>query len=494
MADTQDRQVAAEHLIALLAPLQTGSHDKNTAAYGTPVAEASILAAMQRVVSSLHLDGRLYSALHDGKPRFPLGGGAYAFENDIVGPLLTALAHDEDVSTTLPMKDNSHPNTPDALPSPDSSTGLDLDAQNGGSMFSAEGSRVDVPLRPIVVHAGAQPNNSPHLGTLSVFCYAFLLAKGLRDRLHGLGCATIDVVVEITFVDTAPVLSNVSEVEGVSYQRSYRDVPGALATYIDDYYHALNSMSQWSGIPFQTKYQSDFFSHPELPGLLAWMTEHRQRLAPQLSPKYHALALRAACPVPGCGMAEKHGRLNVYPPGQILFRCPRHGVHGVDLAQPAEVARLEANTPARNLLRSLTHMLDETTHHVRVTGADYAGTYQETCLYRPLAVWAQTMRRAAGRTPHILYAPLVVDWSGAKLSKSLYKREGGYGAMKALGMEALCSYAKLRSEYGEDGLRRLWEEVERWFAEPHKLFRASYSIEYFKGILGGNRWSGGCGN
>lgn len=30
------------------------------------------------------------------------------------------------------------------------------------------------PTRPIVIHAGAQPNNSPHAGTLVVFCYLLL--------------------------------------------------------------------------------------------------------------------------------------------------------------------------------------------------------------------------------------------------------------------------------------------------------------------------------
>ena len=48
-----------------------------------------------------------------------------------------------------------------------------------------------------------------------------------------------------------------------------------------------------------------------------------------------------------------------------------------------------------------------------------------------------------GRTPHILYAPLVVDWSGAKLSKSLYVRDGGgYGGMELFGTDGLAAYDK----------------------------------------------------
>ncbi|KAF9766330.1 hypothetical protein IL306_001285 [Fusarium sp. DS 682] len=85
----------------------------------------------------------------------------------------------------------------------------------------------------------------------------------------------------------------------------------------------------------------------------------------------------------------------------------------------SQLSRLEANTPARNLLRSMSHLLDIGTHHIRVTGSDYAGTYQEVFLYRPLAAWSTHTGLSAGRAPHILYAPLIADWSGAKLSKSL---------------------------------------------------------------------------
>lgn len=218
------------------------------------------------------------------------------------------------------------------------------------------------------------------------------------------------------------------------------------------------------------------------------MVQHRNRLASHLSPHYQALALRAACPVPGCGLAEKHGRLNRYKADSIVFHCSCHGKHSIHLAAPTKVARLEANAPTRNLIRSMSHILDSSTHHIRITGADYAGTYQEVFLYRPLAEWSRSTGLGQGRTPHILYAPLVVDWSGAKLSKSLYVGEGGYRTMETLGMGGLCSYANLKSQYGEVGLRIIWAEVKFWFANPHKLFRALYSVEYFRGILQGTRW------
>ncbi|KAK5993555.1 hypothetical protein PT974_06989 [Cladobotryum mycophilum] len=477
-----------------------------------PPHETNIISAIQALASVLFKDRPLFAAFHDGQVHHPLGGGAYAFQNDIVGPVLLALANDEEPATMenevpdLAEVDRQFPilatdglaQSDDSMldlafedqdssgePTPESSTGQLLGSQNARESSTA------VPTRPIIVHAGAQPNNSPHAGTLVVFCYAFLLARELRDRARRLvshDSAVPSVTVEITFVDTAPVKDAGCEIDGVHYQRSYRDVPAALVTHMPEYEEVLGQMSRWSGIPFKMSFQSNFFSHPSVPSLLTYMVEHRARLASQLSPKYNALALRAACPVQDCGLAEKHGRFNRYTSSHIIFNCPHHGEHDVSLSRPEEVARLEANAPTRNLIRSMQHLLDDSTHHIRITGTDYAGTYQEAFLYRPLAEWSATTGLAMGQTPHILYTPLIVDWSGAKLSKSLYVREGGYDTMKILGTDGLCSYVRLESKHGREGLRRMWVEVERWMADPRKLFRSSFSVEYLQGILSEKQW------
>ena len=183
-------------------------------------------------------------------------------------------------------------------------------------------------------------------------------------------------------------------------------------------------------------------------------------LGRQLSPKHGVLALRAACPVDGCGLVEKHGLRNAYAESAIPFQCPEHGKHAIRVSEPAEVARLEANAPTCNLIRGMAHLLDTKAHNIRVTGGDYAGTFQEMFLYRPLAAWSRETGLAAGRTtPHILYAPVIVDWSGAKLSKNLYVREGAYDVMKPLGTDGLCSFERLRAHFGDngaEGLRRIW--------------------------------------
>ncbi|KAJ8130199.1 hypothetical protein O1611_g3427 [Lasiodiplodia mahajangana] len=458
------RSNAIRELIDVLTPIVTNTAQSSSLSASLENTNyGEILTAMQSLANELIPKNPLFMTFHDGQVHDPLGGGAYAFQNDIVGPVLLALLEDEAAHDLLTPRDK-----PKRL--------------NG------------LPTRPIVIHAGLQPNNSPHLGTLVVFCYAFAVAKGIRDRMReisGKDTPPPPVTVLITFIDTAPVKDEGMEVEGIQYQRSYRDVRDALRTYMPDYEEVFRYLSVWSGVPAELAFQADFFANSWMPLLLGYVIRHYDTLGRQLSPKYGSLALRSACPVPGCGLAEKHGRLNEYRAhndGQddtITFRCPHHGPHTIGLSCPTEITRLEANAPTRNLLRSMIHLLDTTTHHIRITGADYAGVYQEMFLYRPLAAWSASTGLARGRTPHILYAPLIVDWSGAKLSKSLYVRDGAYEFMKHQGMDGFCSYARLRERFGGDGsegLRRIWDEVQRWMKDPKKLFR-SFSVAYLHDVI-----------
>ncbi|RTE71305.1 hypothetical protein BHE90_014286 [Fusarium euwallaceae] len=441
-----------------------------------------ILSAIRSLTSNLVPDSPVFSAFHDGRVHDPLGAGSYAFHNDLVEPILQALKHDEILSGEGELHENDQ--------SSESPEGRNLGPDH-------------VPTRPILIHVGAQPNNSPHVGTLVVFCHAFSVARAIQRRTQKTaehaGAKPPSVSVHVGLVDTAPVNGEGVNMGDIHYQRSYRDVPGALNTYMADYEAVFQLLSSWSGIPYEITFQRDLFSNPIIPSLMNYIVAHRDFLGQQLSPKYGSLALRAACPISGCAIAEKHGRLNTYSSTghsphtsassgvTITFTCPEHGPHTVDLSKPSEVSRLEANAPLRNLIRSMSHLLDQDAHYLRITGSDYAGMYQEMFLYRPLAAWSAVTGLAAGRTPHILYAPLIVDWSGAKLSKSLYIGEGGYGceALELLGTGPLVSFAALRNHFGDDGsggLERIWNEVQVWLKDPKKLFR-SFSIEYLQRVI-----------
>ena len=140
---------------------------------------------------------------------------------------------------------------------------------------------------------------------------------------------------------------------------------------------------------------------------------------------------------------------------------------------------LEYNTPLRNLIRGLVYLIDNDDPNtefqwLRITGSDYAGFYQEQLLYKT----TDLVGYSVSNLPIILYAPLVTDWSGAKLSKSLYVKEGAYKYLPSY----MINYDNLRKEKGTDGLDRIYYEVHSWLEEPYKLFR-NYSIYYFMEVL-----------
>ena len=74
----------------------------------------------------------------------------------------------------------------------------------------------------------------------------------------------------------------------------------------------------------------------------------------------------------------------------------------------------------------------------------------------------------------IFYAQLVLDWSGAKLSKSLYIKKGGYGDIP----KRFINYSFLKEDLGFKGLDILYDIVINWINNPYMLFR-HYSIYYF---------------
>jgi hypothetical protein len=228
--------------MAMLVPLAEESDGVGpSSSASSPINYHEILAATKDLLLSLIPNKPIYAAFHDGQVHDPLGAGAYAFRHDLVEPILLELVSDELLSRDpdLTGKVEREVNGKDL----DSSSTTDGDSEERQVKVDRQ-PPINVPTRPIIIHAGAQPNNSPHCGTLVVFCYAFAFARAVRDRLQAQTAGThLDpppVSVEITFVDTTPVDGEGLEISGIQYQKSYRDVPGALETYMGDYQEVLS--------------------------------------------------------------------------------------------------------------------------------------------------------------------------------------------------------------------------------------------------------------
>ena len=322
----------------------------------------------------------------------------------------------------------------------------------------------------IILDIGAQPNSSPHMGTIINFTVAFFLASKLQQE-HGRS-----VLIIFDVVDTTP--SEQLTINGVRYHRSQR-FTREMDKYMVDFSEILESLKNRTGVEYRVRTQAEFLGDPNVPTALRQIISNRGVLGPSLSPKTGKLAIHAACPHVDCGLADTGGVGNVYSflgdENTIKFQCPEHGPYTLNLADPQHIQRLELNTPLRNILRAKVFACDPDASWIRVPGGDFAGYYQEQLLWRHIASEEALL---------IFYTPLIVDWSGAKLSKSLYVGSGAYQYLKDMEMDYLVSY-KAFKEQGKD-LGVIFDEVRDWVEHPYRLFR-SYSIAYIDSLFKGHK-------
>lgn len=347
----------------------------------------------------------------DGKVYNPLGGGSYVFEKDIVNFLLEKFS-----------KDN------------------------------------------IVISIGAQPNSSPHFGTLIVFSTAFSLARKMKEVNPKLN---VKVLFEV--VDTAP--SETVEINGIKYQKSLKST-GKINNNFNDYMEILEYFKVIDNVDYLIRFQSEFNKQKFIYPIVKKIIEKKDEVSKILDPKYKNLRIRVACPY--CGLADKNSMTTRFVGEKIYSYCPEHGEYITDIKE--ESRKLEYNTPVRNLVRAIAygmHNHDESQNYqiLRITGSDYAGFYQEELLYKPAALLGYPVNEL----PSILYTPLVLDWSGAKLSKSLYVKEGAYSDLPSY----LINYGYLKQAKGIESLDVIHNITNNWIENPYLLFR-NYSIYYFK--------------
>ncbi|PKC60192.1 hypothetical protein RhiirA1_468388 [Rhizophagus irregularis] len=246
-----------------------------------------------------------------------------------------------------------------------------------------------VPKSDVRISIEAQPNGSPHFGIIVTFLLAFSLAQ-----------------------QKAKTLSYTKEID----------------KHIDYYKGLLRKLNSYSGVVFMIRKQSDFNSHPRMSEVISTIIKEREKIGFLLSPKSKIIALSVA--YPQYGLADKYEKKNIYEGNNnVISSCPK----------------LEFNTPLRNFVKGVVYFEDNKDvtvpySWVRVTGRDYAGTYQEQILYKGASI----LRVNVTELPFILYSLLVIDWSDFKLSKSLYISEGAYGYLKEQDYDYLIDYSSFK--------------------------------------------------
>lgn len=277
----------------------------------------------------------------------------------------------------------------------------------------------------------------------------------------------ISVLFEV--VDTAP--NETIEINGVKYQKSLKST-GNINNYFNDYIEILEYFKNLNDINYNIRFQSEFNKQKYIYPIVKKIIEKEETLSTILDPKYKKLRIRIACPA--CGLADKNSTNTIFEGENIISFCPEHGKYITNISN--ESSKLEYNTPVRNLVRAIAygmHNNDPKQDYqiLRITGSDYAGFYQEELLYKPSAIIGYPV----DKLPSILYTPLVLDWSGAKLSKSLYVKKGAYSDLPSY----LINYEFMKNNYGIEGLDIINSITKDWIENPYKLFR-HYSIYYFK--------------
>lgn len=315
----------------------------------------------------------------------------------------------------------------------------------------------------IKISVGTQPNSSPHFGTLETIALSFCLARNIMDY-----DGTKKVIILYEVIETAPGETII--IDNIKYQKSLK-FTGKMNKYLNEYKEILEYYKSITWVDYEIRFQEEFNSQPEISNIVKKIINNREYISERLDPKHNKVRIRMSCPI--CGLTDKNSILNEYVDDKVIFYCPEHGKYELNLN--SNTSKLEYNSPYRNLIRGLyyTEVNCNPNYNyqiLRVTGSDYAGFYQEEMRYKLASYLGYPVHRLS----MIFYAPLVLDWSGAKMSKSLYVKEGAYSDIP----KAFVNYVFLKEKYGIEGLNILYKIVSNWFSKPYMLFR-HYSIYYF---------------
>lgn len=313
------------------------------------------------------------------------------------------------------------------------------------------------------ISVGAQPNSSPHFGTLETIALSFALAKKIHEYN-----SKIEVSILYEVIETAP--SETIEINKVKYQKSLK-YTGKINNFFDEYLDILNHFKNITKINYEIRYQYEFNRQEETRNILKLILKHKEYISKRLDQKHGKLRIRMSCPY--CGLTDKNSINNEYDDDFINFFCPEHGKYSININD--DIACLEYNSPLRNLIRGMVYTAVNNNENydyqiIRVTGSDYAGFYQEELRYKAASYLGCKIHEMS----MIFYAPLVTDWSGAKMSKSLYVNEGAYTDIP----QKFINYSFLKNELGYEGLNILLKIIDNWIEHPYMLFR-HYSIYYF---------------
>lgn len=323
----------------------------------------------------------------------------------------------------------------------------------------------------------AQPNSHPHLGTVMSVMVLYAIGEHLRERFG--------IPVFMQFDKGEHCVGEKKVVNGILYSKSLQDtlVDGISAAdyYMKSFEKIFRDLSKRTSIPYKIKNYTQLQADPIVRKTMLQIIQNREKFIPILSPSTKKLHLRFPCPI--CRFADKHAysqRFEIVDSKtvKVINRCFEHGDHSIIIKEDNQDF-FDINTALYDLLLGVFYLdadQHEKTLTIMIDGGDYAGVW-------PMLIHGEALLELGYRSiPNRLFAPLILDWSGAKFSKSLYVKHGAYAYLP----KGLIDFSKFYECYGEEGFDRLWQEAQEWASSPVKFFR-NYSVDYFRLILGSGK-------
>lgn len=330
----------------------------------------------------------------------------------------------------------------------------------------------------IIINCSSQPNSHPHLGSITTFMTAFAIGQHLHKKLG------LPVSLVFDELENAPGKKIV--VNEVEYQLSlanvYQDGQSLADLYIKSFKQIFDKLSVLSNIPYKIKKYHEFQSQKYFREAIIQIFKQKHKFEKILSPKERHLRLRFPCPT--CNYVDKASENTILVEqndDELIFEstCFKHGKHQAVVSAINDTF-IDTNTPLRSVAKGV-QLIEEAKEKqslvVMVDGGDWSGVWA-------LNVFALGLSELDYKVidfPMRFFAPVIVDWSGAKFSKSLYVKSDAYKYLP----QGLMDFSKFEETYGDEGFEILWKEVNSWVNSPKKLFR-NYSVDYFKLLLSKN--------
>lgn len=320
----------------------------------------------------------------------------------------------------------------------------------------------DKDYRKVIINTSSQPNSNPHLGTIVTIFTTFCLAQAIQEKYN------IEVSVQFDELENSPYES--FDHDGVKYSKSLEFVSDEGMSFADrymlNYFDIFDYCMKKSRVKYKVRTYREFQSS-------TIVRETVKRIISKSSfftQKYNGLHIRIPCRK--CGIVDKKSRqIQFLSNNSIVFCCP---FHGETIASIDNGDYIDLNTPLRDLTKSIEFMENEDVLIIMCDGNDWSGAWDRHVNIECLFELGYPKKNINKR----IFSPMIFDWSGAKLSKSLYIDNKEY--LNAY--NNFLNYEKFMDVYGNDGLDLLWNEVLSWIETPSKFFR-NYSIQYFKELF-----------